>query len=647
MPPLHPPVRSRRATRLRRRATRCATSLLVVAASASVAATSAAAASTPLPSSDLGVVARPFLAPWSGSDLYWFQDSIVDPTNGDLLLTVSGAERGGNLLRVPRGASEPSGAIQLAAEAPGAIAIAPDGTIYVAHISGGAGGKLSVITPGASYDAGHRPPTVTVGNTPVGVAIAANGTVYVANYADDTVSVIAPGANLADRPPTIAVGERPTDVAIAPDGRILVTDEADGDVSVIDPNAPLNASPSRITVGAGPSSIAIDGPRKRAYVTNDGDHTLSTIDLSPSVGRAARTAGAARRTRPAVPSVPILPEPTTDDPRAKNDHLRDVEVDRDGTVYVAYEREDPAPAPGMSSNGSLLVVDPTVAYDRSHLPREITTGLYPFSLAIDTRENAGTIYVPNAGNGTVSVIDQATITLDAEGELDAHVTRRDGLPTGGDVVFTTATAPSDEPLAVVPVDAGGHAIAPATLPTGTTVTATYRPRGDKAASLLAVSADYAPTPDPVVPNPPGGPTVVPTPAPAPTPAPVPAPAPAPAPSPAERADLGSRQIRRIETVLAGHAAIRVRCPERCQLRGNLTVSRATAKRLGLRSRIIGTVRGDGTGWIEARVRLSPSAVRALRRAPRSVQATIRISGAAKGHTVGFRIKADPQPPSRS
>lgn len=77
------------------------------------------------------------------------------------------------------------------------------------------------------------------------------------------------------------------------------------------------------------------------------------------------------------------------------------------------------------------------------------------------------------------------------------------------------------------------------------------------------------------------------------------------------------------------------------------MSRATAKRLGLRSRIIGTVRGDGSGWIQARVRLSPSAVRALRRNPRSLQATIRVRGAGKSQTVGFRIKADPKPPRRS
>lgn len=555
----------------------------------------------------------------------------------------------------PRGASEPSGTIPLAAAAPAAIAFAPNGTIYVTHISGGPGGKLSIIAPGGSYDATHRPPTVTVGNTPNSLAVAANGTVYVANLADDTVSVLAPGAELDQRPPTIAVGSRPSAIAIAPDGRILVTNEGEGTVSVIDPNAPLSATPPRRVVGRNPSSIAVDRTRKVAYVTNDGDHTLSKIDLAtvPAPPRTTpRTTLDARRARDPEPSVAILPEPTVSDPADKNDHLRDVAVARDGTVYVAYEREDPAPAPGMTTNGSLLVVDPTVAYDRSHLPREIPTGLYPFSLAIDTRENAGTIYVPNAGNGTVSVIDQATIALDAEGELDAHVTRRDGLPTGGDVVFTTATSEPDKPLAVVPVDASGHAIAPAgTLAPGTTVTATYRPRGDKAPALLAATADYALASEPVVPTAPGEPTVVPNPVPAsvpaPTPAPMATPAPTPAPSPVERADLGSIQIRRIETVLAGQSAIRVRCPERCQLRGNVVVSRATAKRLGLRSRIIGTVRGDGSGWIQARVRLSPSAVRALRRNPRSLQATIRVRGAGKSQTVGFRIKADPKPPRRS
>ncbi|MGA5824234.1 YncE family protein, partial [Kitasatospora sp. NPDC094028] len=88
-----------------------------------------------------------------------------------------------------------------------------------------------------------------------------------------------PKQSAAVTPPnqTVAVGSFPTGVAITPDGRhAYVTNEGDNTVSVID--TVTNTVTATVVVGTGPFDVAVTPDGLHAYVTNNGDNTVSVID---------------------------------------------------------------------------------------------------------------------------------------------------------------------------------------------------------------------------------------------------------------------------------------------------------------------------------------------------------------------------------
>ncbi|MEU9048496.1 YncE family protein, partial [Kitasatospora sp. NPDC048343] len=79
--------------------------------------------------------------------------------------------------------------------------------------------------------------------------------------------------------PTVAVGSFPTGVAITPDGlHAYVTNEGDNTVSVID--TATNTVTATVVVGTGPFDVAVTPDGLHAYVTNEGDNTVSVIDTA-------------------------------------------------------------------------------------------------------------------------------------------------------------------------------------------------------------------------------------------------------------------------------------------------------------------------------------------------------------------------------
>jgi len=112
--------------------------------------------------------------------------------------------------------------------APTAVAISADGTrAYVTHRNISGGGAVSVINTSTRKVIS----TIAVGSSPLDVAVAGTN-VYVANSGSGSVSVINTAAN--NGVTTINVGSSPTSLAVSPDGSVVVVARSDDNVAVID-----------------------------------------------------------------------------------------------------------------------------------------------------------------------------------------------------------------------------------------------------------------------------------------------------------------------------------------------------------------------------------------------------------------------------
>jgi DNA-binding beta-propeller fold protein YncE len=257
---------------------------------------------------------------------------------------------------------------------------------------------VSVINGGTcnaenSSGCGQTPALVHVGSFPFALAInQRTNTIYVANNGDGTVSVIDGAAcdaanttGCGQTPPAIPVGNAPNGVAVNPStDTVYVSNGADSTVSVID-GATCNAThmggcgqtPQTVAVGNGPYPIAVDQRTDTVYVGNVGDSTLSLIN-----GAACNaTVTCSSLTPPAVP-IEQLPFGIAVNQQTNTIYLTSI-VDADvatidgrwctATVQTGCR---PTPVPErMGGFGGAVALDPT----------------------------AGTGYIPNNDDGTVSV----------------------------------------------------------------------------------------------------------------------------------------------------------------------------------------------------------------------------------------------------
>lgn len=130
--------------------------------------------------------------------------------------------------------------------------------------------------------------SVDVGKDPAGIAVSLDGSrVYVVNNGSKSISVINTSTNtkIAD----VTVGPSPFSIVVDPDdSRIFVANVGDSTLSVIDAKKigvdsnPLIGTP--IATGKSPAGLAItqNGTRKRLYVVNLIDGTISVFDISTS-----------------------------------------------------------------------------------------------------------------------------------------------------------------------------------------------------------------------------------------------------------------------------------------------------------------------------------------------------------------------------
>ncbi len=233
---------------------------------------------------------------------------------------------------------------------PYGVAFDSAGNLYVAN---GAKGTVSKVA-----EAGGTPSTFASGfKFPVGLAFDSNFNLYVADDGADTVNKVPAGGGT---PTTFATGfNDPTDLAFDATGNLYVANVGDGTVSMVPPGG---GTPTTFATGFDePDGLAFDAVGN-LYVANLGNNTVSEV---PRAGGASKTFA----------------------------------TGFDGPVGLAFD-----------AHNNLYVVDQTNA-TVDEVPATggaataFATGFdFPAGLAL----HAGSLYVANHGNGTVS---QVTETL--------------------------------------------------------------------------------------------------------------------------------------------------------------------------------------------------------------------------------------------
>jgi YVTN family beta-propeller protein len=337
---------------------------------------------------------------------------------------------------VTSGCGETPNVVRVGADPNGISFNDATGTIYVAN---NADDTLSVVDPATcnaivTSSCGRLPGLLRTGGLPTFVTTdETTDTIYTPNGGDNTVSVLN-GATCNAKVtwgcarfflPAVEVGNAPVAAVVdqATD-TVYIPNSNDNTVSVID-GATCNArvtwgcgqTAPIVAVGAFPVWAALDGATHTLYVANEGDDTVSVIDTAAC--NAMHTAGCSQT----PPTIAVGSEPDG------------VAVDQQtDTVYVAnYNDNTVSVIDGANCNAA-------VTKGCGQTAPTVVVGEGPDVAAVN--ETTDTVYVPNSGGNTVSVIDGAT--------CNATVT------SGCDQTPSTVTVGND-PYAVA-VDPGTHTV---------------------------------------------------------------------------------------------------------------------------------------------------------------------------------------------
>jgi DNA-binding beta-propeller fold protein YncE len=194
-------------------------------------------------------------------------------------------------------------------------------------------------------------------------------------------------------------------------------------------------------VGPGIVDAAVDEKTDTIYVVNLGTNTVSVIDGATC--NASVTTGCDQT--PETVTVSGNPDESPDG----------VAVDEaTDTVYVANVNLGPTPVDGTVSVIDGATCNATVTAGCGQTPATVTVGVSPAVPAVN--QATDTVYVPNAGDGTISVIDgstcSATVTTGC-GNTPAH------LSTGGVPNAAAVDQATDTVYVAVPADVGFGSVA--------------------------------------------------------------------------------------------------------------------------------------------------------------------------------------------
>jgi DNA-binding beta-propeller fold protein YncE len=201
--------------------------------------------------------------------------------------------------------------------------------------------------------------------------------------------------------PAVQVGNLPQDAAFDPaTDTVYVANQNDNTVSVVDvrhcgsrDTSGCGQTPATVPVGSGPFAIAIDDRTHTVYVANQFGDTVSVINSATCNGH--ESAGCSQ-TPPTVAGG-NSPFGIAVDPKTNTIYVTDGDLDASGnphgdTVAVI--------------NGATCDATATSGCDQT--PTTVTVGQFPFIALFDPR--SATVYVTNAGDSTISMIDAHTCT---------------------------------------------------------------------------------------------------------------------------------------------------------------------------------------------------------------------------------------------
>lgn len=265
------------------------------------------------------------------------------------------------------------------------------------------------------------------------------------------------GANsIIDSSVTDATGQ-PYESGLSAPAQVTVGRDQTGAVNSIHLDGiPLTAAPPAhaVTVGPHPNSVAFSPDGKTAYVTNNGNGTVTPINPATGVAGSPITVGGSPSGIAAAP---------------------------DGDLLVVN-----------NSGRQLLEVDPS----SGSIVRAIPVGASPQWPAITP--DGKTVLVPNAGSRSVTVADIATGAVEATIPVGATPTDV-AIPPGGDRAYVTNESSGSvtpvnlatlQPLPAIPVGAGP--IAAAATPDGQSIAVSLNKAG--AVVLLNVSSGQVSAP---------------------------------------------------------------------------------------------------------------------------------------------------------
>lgn len=240
---------------------------------------------------------------------------LPDPPNAPwasarLSATIVGAW-GGSVATVAGGPNETT------FDLPAAVAVAPDGTAYVAEPDGNvirailpANGGVTTVAGSGLEGLADGPGGSARFRGPIGLAVGGDGTLFIADSGNNVIRAVAPDAartvstwagvvdpsgGYRDGPGAQALFKAPVAVAVAPDGAVLVAEIANHRIRRIDPG-PAHA----VTTLAGSAPGYLDGPGATAQLNSPSaltvapDGTVYVLDTFNQVIR--RVANDAART---------------------------------------------------------------------------------------------------------------------------------------------------------------------------------------------------------------------------------------------------------------------------------------------------------------------------------------------------------------